>query len=228
MKASLIMPVYKRSDLTMDFINNISAYLDENTELIIIDNNSQDNTLNFINVARRNLPHLKLRLISNYENMGFGKANNLGVSLAKSENIIFISNDVQVLGDIVTPIVSELEKNNKLAIGPRLIKWDTGWNNFDRFGVIGYLEGFCLATTKQNLAMVGGFDPNIFIDYEDVDLSLRLHLAGVGLKQITLPVVHQGGASFKNLPQARLDYTMQSLRYLEEKWQMKKISLNLP
>lgn len=53
--------------------------------ILVIDNNSDDNTLEII---RSNFP--KVRIIETGENLGFGKANNLGYSLAKDENAEYV------------------------------------------------------------------------------------------------------------------------------------------
>ena len=55
------------------------------TEIIVIDNNSTDNTISIIETRFRDV-----RLIRNKLNSGFGKANNLGISLAYNENADFI------------------------------------------------------------------------------------------------------------------------------------------
>ncbi len=224
MKYSIVTPIFNQSHLTSQFIMGVAPHMDGDGELILVDNASVDNTLDTIRVSRKFFPRLPIRLLSNYYNVGFGTANNQGAQLARGEILIFISNDVQILGDFISPIVEQLGKQPNLAVGPRLITQDTGWNHFERFGTIAYLEGFCFATTKQNYTMVGAFDENIFIDGEDIDLSLRLHLAGVGLKQITLPVMHELGGSFKGLSQARINYTLRSMAYLETKWHTKRIT----
>ena len=223
MKLSIITPLFNRMDLTTKFISSLAQYMTKDTELILVNNGSSDNTLGMLRQATVTYRHFPITILSLPENVGFGTANNLGAKLAGSENLLFISNDVQILGDVVSTAFEALTQYPRDIVGPRVINVDSGWNTFDRFGTISYVEGFCFAVNKTNFNMVGGFDGNIFIDMEDLELCLRLHLAGIGLRQIAFPVMHELGGSFAGLNKARLDFTLRSLAYVEEKWHMKLI-----
>lgn len=214
---SIITPVFGKSQITSEFIQGIAPYMKDDDELIIVDNNSPDNTLAVLGIAKKSFP-INIQILSNSKNLGFGTANNLGASLAKNNKLLFISNDVKVVGDILSTVILALDANPRDAIGPRLIDINTGWNTFNEVGVIPYLEGFCFAMRKEVFNMVGGFDENIFIDMEDLDLCFRLHLAGIGLRSVALPVMHELGGSFSSLPSPRLDYTLQSQAYFLKKW----------
>jgi GT2 family glycosyltransferase len=217
MKISIITPVFGHADLTSKFISSVVGYMDNESELIIIDNNSPDNTLQVLASAKKLFANKVIKIYSNNENVGFGAANNIGASIAKSENILFISNDVVILGDFISPIVEVLSQKN-VVCGPHLLSNDTGWNSFKQVPVIPYVEGFCMAMHKTNFNMVQGFDEKFFLDMEDLDLCYRLYLAGVALTQVNLPVMHQLGGSFDGLNLHRSDITEQSLQYFMQKW----------
>lgn len=218
MQLSIVTPLFNRSDLTVQFVSELSPHMTDDTELILIDNGSTDNTLGVLKVIKGTHKHFPIKILSLPKNLGFGTANNRGVQLAESENILFISNDVKILGNVVKTAIEALTTYPRDAVGPRLINFDSGWNTFTRFGTISYLEGFCFAVNRTAFNMVGGFDENIFIDMEDCDLCLRLHLAGTGLRQVSFPVMHELGGSFGGLSQKRLDYTLRSLHYFQQKW----------
>lgn len=216
-KISIITPVFGKSSLTSEFIQSLVPYLDD-AELIIVDNNSPDNTLATLGTAKKLYPDVDLTIISNSKNLGFGAANNIGASLAKADKLLFISNDVKILGDVVAPVVEYLNSHGRDACGPNLLAHDTGWNTFKEYGTVAYLEGFCFATHKAHFDLVGGFDEKFFLDMEDLDLCLRLHIAGVGLAQLNLPVLHSLGGSFSGLSVPRMDITLQSLAYFMRKY----------
>jgi GT2 family glycosyltransferase len=131
---------------------------------------------------------------------------------------MFISNDVKIFGDVITPTVQYLLENSNTAVGPRLLNYDTGWNSFKEVSLIPYLEGFCFALNKRNFNLIQGFDENFFLDVEDLDLCYRLHLAGISLAQISLPLMHQLGGSFSELGVPRDSITQQSYKYFMQKW----------
>lgn len=218
---SIITPVFGKSHLTSEFIKGLIPFIKPDDELIIVDNNSPDNTLSVLNTMKRAID-FDLKIYSHSKNVGFGGANNIGANLAKNNKLLFLSNDVQILGDVVNVAETYLDEKPRDAIGPRLLNYDTGWNTFNEVGTIPYLEGFCFAIRREIFDMVGGFDEKIFIDMEDLDLSYRLHLAGIGLAQVAMPVMHTLGGSFSGLNSPRLDYTLQSQAYFLRKWHLTK------
>ena len=64
----------------------IDASKNLNTEIIVVDNNSSDNSCQFI---QKNYPQIKL--ISNKINVGFAKANNQGVKIASGKYILILN-----------------------------------------------------------------------------------------------------------------------------------------
>jgi GT2 family glycosyltransferase len=98
-------------------IQNIDA------EIIVIDNNSQDDSCEMM---KQRFPNLKL--IENKENVGFPKGNNIGVSQAKGEYICILNPDTVVAEDTFTKVLAFAKKQNDLGIiGCKLID---GTGNF--------------------------------------------------------------------------------------------------
>ena len=217
---SIITPVFNRSDLTIDFVKSVAPLLQEQDELIIVDNASTDNTELALKMLTQGYPSRNIIYHKNETNLGFGVGNNIGVSISRGENLIFISNDVNVYGDFIHPIEEYLNDHPNDAVGARVITFGTGWNDiWNEVALIPYIEGWNIALKKRNFEMIDGFDSNIFIDFEDLDISFRLHLAGIGLAQIPLPIFHpMPGSSFKGLGEERIKYTMRSLEYFGKKW----------
>jgi GT2 family glycosyltransferase len=63
-------------------------------EIIVIDNNSVDGSLDLLNQKFKDLV-----VISNKENTGFSVANNQGIKIAKGENILLLNPDTVVQED---------------------------------------------------------------------------------------------------------------------------------
>jgi len=92
-------------------------------EIIVIDNNSQDNSCEMM---KRRFP--KVKLIENKENSGFPKGNNIGVAVAKGEYICILNPDTVVAEDTFTKVLAFAKKQKELGIvGVKLID---GTGNF--------------------------------------------------------------------------------------------------
>jgi GT2 family glycosyltransferase len=92
-------------------------------EIIVIDNNSQDDSCEMMKLR---FPNVKL--IENKENVGFPKGNNIAVSQAKGEYICILNPDTVVAEDTFTKVMAFAKKQNDLGIiGCKLID---GTGNF--------------------------------------------------------------------------------------------------
>lgn len=92
-------------------------------EIIVIDNNSQDDSCEMM---KKRFPNVKL--IENKENFGFPKGNNIGVAEAKGEYICILNPDTVVAGDTFTKVLAFAKKQKDLGIvGVKLID---GTGNF--------------------------------------------------------------------------------------------------
>lgn len=88
--ASLVLPVYNGLEFTEPFLETLFAVTpNELFELIIIDNASTDGTGEFLRSVNRSI-----ELISNDQNVGFGRACNQGAAAAVGEYLVFMNNDM--------------------------------------------------------------------------------------------------------------------------------------
>ena len=92
-------------------------------EIIVIDNNSQDDSCEMM---KQRFPNVKL--IQNNENLGFPKGNNIGVAQAQGEYICILNPDTVVAEDTFTKVLAFAQKQSDLGIlGCKLID---GTGNF--------------------------------------------------------------------------------------------------
>lgn len=86
-------------------------------EVIVVDNNSKDGSCAMI---RAKYP--QVQLIENKENLGFSRANNQGVALAKGEYILFLNPDTVMPEDFLRRMIAYMDIHPEAgSIGPRLI-----------------------------------------------------------------------------------------------------------
>src|SRR6478735_2377270 len=92
-------------------------------EIIVVDNNSKDGSSKMM---KERFP--EVRFIENYENVGFPKGNNVGVSEAKGEYICILNPDTVVAEDTFEKVLAFAENQKDLGIvGCKLID---GTGNF--------------------------------------------------------------------------------------------------
>lgn len=216
---SIITPVYNRSDLTAQFLygNNIHYLSNSGIEWIIIDNGSTDATTGILNYWQHIFGEDRLTVIVNEENLGYSKANNQGVEIARGDTLVFLNNDIVIKGDYLSPLEKALSDNPKSLVGAQLVNTDTGWNVFGDV-LIEYLIGWCLAMSKEVYEDIGGFDERYTpADYEDSDLCYAAVQQGYTLEQVFVPLQHLGNQTGKLLPDRR-KITEQNRVKFAEKW----------
>ena len=217
---SVITPVWNQSHLTNRWLyQNWSMYADRpGLEWIIVDNGSTDETTRIL-CDWHNIMGDKLKTLSLTANIGFGPGNNRGAEVAKGDILAFISNDVQVVGDYITPIEVAYHYNQADALfGPEIWENNTGWNTFD-LGTIPYVAGWCVIVEATLWGVMCKWDERFIpCDYEDIDLSYQAVKRGGRLVKLSLPLQHDSGKSAETLPGGRLAVTLANQKRFMEKW----------
>ena len=245
MDLSVIIPSFNTCNLLNDCLSSIfNSNINYNFEVIVVDNNSKDQSIEMI---KRNFPQVVL--LENKENFGFSKANNQGVKIAKGEYILFLNSDTRVQKDAITKIMEFGKRNPNSVIGLKLLNPDFSpqkscgpffslpvifamlFLKGDKLGItryspdkvkeVGWVSGACFLLQREIFKKVGGFDENIFMYFEEVELQYRIKKAGG--KILFFPdakLIHVGGAS--NQEEARPVMNIyKGLSYLYQKHEVK-------
>ena len=77
-------------------------------KVVVVDNDSKDNSLELVEA----LNFEKLEIIKNNENLGFGKACNIGAKDSSSDFILFLNPDAMVYEDTFHKLFDYIEKND--------------------------------------------------------------------------------------------------------------------
>jgi glycosyltransferase involved in cell wall biosynthesis len=88
-KISVVMPTYNRAHFLGKAIDSVLSQTYENFEVIIIDDNSKDNTTDLL----RSYNDKRIKYVKNSENRGCGGARNQGIELARGDYITFLDSD---------------------------------------------------------------------------------------------------------------------------------------
>lgn len=207
MKLSVIILNYNvRYFLEQCVISVSRAIKTINAEIIVVDNNSPDDSCDMM---RSNFPNITL--IENKENVGFAKANNQAVSIAKGEYVCILNPDTAVSENCFEDLLKYAEQHPNLgAIGTYLmdgtgcflpeskrnlptpkvaLKKMLGKGNAKNGyyashisekdeGEVAILVGAFMLLKREVYNQVGGFDEDYFMYGEDIDFSYSVEKAG--------------------------------------------------
>lgn len=114
MDVSIIIVNYNTKNLTLQCLDSIyEKTKDVSFEIIVVDNNSTDGSQELLSHDKR------IVFVEAGENLGFGKANNLGLRQAQGKYIFFLNSDTLLLNNAVKEffIFAESQTKNIGAIG---------------------------------------------------------------------------------------------------------------
>ena len=199
MKVSIVIPTFNGKDFLQENLPCLKESLTVypyGSEILIVDNGSTDNTVNFLAQY-----YPDIRLLKNQTNKGFGPAVNRGVKEAKHDIVLLLNNDIRVERDFIEPLTRHFEDTAIFAVVSKSIV-DVGGRKINESVTIpGFVDG-CLfshqplvhdpslkiektctnlhasggfgAFNRKKFLELGGFD-NIYhpFYYEDIDLSYQ-------------------------------------------------------
>lgn len=112
MNVSIIIVSYNTQQLTLQTLASVfEKTADIDFEVIVVDNASTDGT-----VAAIESQFPLVKLIKSDENLGFGRANNKGVSIAKGRNILFLNPDTLLVNNAVKILSDYLDQHDKVGV----------------------------------------------------------------------------------------------------------------
>ncbi|MGL5621145.1 glycosyltransferase [Cetobacterium sp.] len=220
---SIVMVTYNNLEVTKKCIESIernTAY--PNYEVIIVDNQSKDDTPNYLKELA--IKNSKIKIILNDENKGFSGGNNDGLRIAKGEYIILLNNDTLVTRGWISNFIKNLEKNQEIgmmcpvtnSIGNEAqidvpyenkeelesFAWEyTNKHLNELYREIGALAMFCVIMRRDVFEEVGYLEEAFGIGmFEDDDYSRRVEKIGYQIACCEDVFIHHfGSVSFKKL-----------------------------
>jgi GT2 family glycosyltransferase len=176
-------------------LDALTPQLGERDELVVVDNASSDRTLDEV---RRHAPGA--RVIEAGHNSGFAAACNLGAAGATADLLLFLNPDARPERGAIDALRGAAADHPTWGAWQALVLLPGGGVNTSG-GVVHFLgvawagvadapaaaqevafaSGAALTVRAQLWRELEGFDDEFFMYCEDVDLSLRLRLAGHGV-----------------------------------------------
>lgn len=191
----------------------LSALAAQGVPAIVVDNASGDDTAAIAEKAGATV-------IRNARNEGFGRANNIGARAATGDYLLLVNPDLVLQPGAVAalmeaaarwpdagmfaPRISEpdgrLFYQNRSLLSESVLSCavagDARANPPDGDACAPFLSGACLMVRRELFLDLGGFDPEIFLFYEDDDLCRRMRDRGLALVHVDgAGAVHGRGQS---------------------------------
>jgi len=192
----VVVPAYNRYELTASCLRHLRAQTIGH-HVIIVDNGSTDDTRARL---RSEWPDVQVECFD--ENQSFPKACNRGVAAGSGDVIVLLSNDIDCRPDYLERLASPLGDPTVGSVAALLLQRDG-----ERIDGIGFMVDVTLAAFSRHQGLpaaaagrdappllgpgggaaayrrtaweqVGGLDETLIFYMEDVDLAVRLRLAG--------------------------------------------------
>lgn len=148
MDLSVIIVNYNVKEFIQNLIQSIYKAASSITyEIIIVDNASTDGSVEFL---REKFPEIKI--IANKSNLGFSKANNQGLKIAKGEYLILLNPDTLVREDTFTTMIDFFRNNPQAGLtGCKILNPDGTLQLACRRSFPGPWTSFCKVTGLSSL-----------------------------------------------------------------------------
>jgi O-antigen biosynthesis protein len=145
---SIIIVNYNVKEFLQNLIHSIHKAAKNLTyEIIVVDNASDDGSVEFI---REKFP--EINLIANNENLGFSKANNIGLTVSKGKYLLLLNPDTLVREDTFTTMINFFENNPDAGLaGCKILNPDGTLQLACRRSFPGPWTSFCKVTGLSNL-----------------------------------------------------------------------------
>lgn len=204
MKTAIVILNWNGYGFLKKFIPILLKYtqLGTDTELIVADNNSTDNSSLFL---RENYP--SITVLDLLKNNGFAGGYNLALEKINAEYFILLNSDIEVSENWLPPLIDFMDKNPNVAACMPKIKSYHNKNYFEYAGAAGgfidkygypfcrgrifdkveldyeqfddalpvfWATGACMCIRSKLFRELGGFDADFFAHMEEIDLCWRL------------------------------------------------------
>jgi GT2 family glycosyltransferase len=169
----------------------------------MVDNSSEDESVLSIKKYVSSIKAENIKLIESKENLGFSKGCNLGVKQAKGEYLLFLNSDTEIKDQGFLKMVDYMKKNQPVGILGGALKNEDGtmqksagrfYNLFNLFLMlvgmdrrvsptriqkVDWVSGASLMIKKDAFEKIGGFEKELFMYMQDVELCFKAKRKGL-------------------------------------------------
>jgi GT2 family glycosyltransferase len=212
----VVVPTWNGARWLPGCLEAIAAQTRPPDEVIVVDNGSTDGSPE---LAAERCPAARILRLG--RNTGFAYAANRGLEAASADAVALVNTDVELAPDWLERTAAALERAPRVAaVATKMTDLEDRGRLYDagdvlrrdgvceqrgrftpddgRFDAPGEVFAACAGAAlyrRDAVLAVGGFDERFFAYLEDVDLGLRLRLAGWGCAYEPVEAAHASGGS---------------------------------
>lgn len=250
MKTAIVIINYNGLNLIKKFIPSIITN-SSNCNIYVIDNNSTDDSVNYI---KNNFSNINI--INNSSNLGYAGGYNEGIKKIDEDLLIFLNNDATFLDEnSLYNLVKVFKENSEIKVAqPKIIDF-TNQEKFEYSGAAGgfidffgypfcrgrifsnvelknnynttrevfWASGTCFAVRRSTFIEHNGFDESFFAHMEEIDLCWRIKR-----KNIDDKIVAVGNSEVYHLGGGSLTYNSSNKYYLNFRNSIIMMIKNIP
>lgn len=246
---TIIVPVRDQFTLTRKFLDSLLRITDyPRLEIILVDNGSKDESMRiFLDQCKQ---QQGMTVLSWDKEFNFSSINNMAANHANGQYLLFMNNDTEILDPgWLSCLLGYALLPDAGAVGPKLLYPDGSIQaagialklltcvayetykhlpenteeNFCRAQLsrwVSAVPGACLLVSKDKFFSVGGFDENLAVAFNDVDLGCRLMQAGYHNYYVPLARVRHVESASRGAEdtQEKMDRAMRETEYMKKRW----------
>jgi GT2 family glycosyltransferase len=211
--ATVVIPTMNGREVLWHALRALASQVEVGFEVVVVDNGSTDGT-----VERLPVEWPAVRLVALSTNHGFAAAVNVGIREARAPIVVLLNNDTEVAPRWLVNLIQPLRDDPSVGSCASRILDFTHRSRIDsagdQLGLVasqighGELDGLWFDTPRDVLSAcaaaaayrrdvletIGGFDEWHFAYLEDVDVGIRLQLAGYRCRYVPEAVVYHHGS----------------------------------
>lgn len=250
MKTAIVIINYNGLNLIKKFMPSIITN-SSNCNIYVIDNNSTDDSVNYI---KNNFSNINI--INNSSNLGYAGGYNEGIKKIDEDLLVFLNNDATFLDEnSLSNLVKVFKENSEIKVAqPKIIDF-TNQEKFEYSGAAGgfidffgypfcrgrifsnvelknnynttrevfWASGTCFAVRRSTFIEHNGFDESFFAHMEEIDLCWRIKR-----KNIDDKIVAVGNSEVHHLGGGSLTYNSSNKYYLNFRNSIIMMIKNIP
>lgn len=236
---SVVIPCWNGHRWLAGLLGSLRSQTLTPIQIVVVDNGSTDGSVAYLRAEHPDVEVLELA-----HNTGFAFAVNRGLERARGDLVALLNTDVMLSPDWLKRMADALAADPQAAsvackmrqFGSERLIYDAGdilrrdgaceqrgrfGRDIGQYDEPGEVFGACAGAAlyrHEALRAVGGFDERFFAYLEDVDLALRLRLAGWGCRYEPVLALHVGEGSSRQLPGAHHVLVERNTLLLVGKW----------